>query len=531
MKSSSQHVINCLDAGMISQQEAEYYLQEVHNMTLEQARGKPAQKSIPTFAYVLVGFFVMGLVGFFMQDGSGITGFVTLETPDILAVSNAAIGLNASGYLYGDGNATIIYETENGSFTLARLTSDDGSVRTHKASYLPEELVYLDNAPKNASFYLDTGASSDAVEIPFSAPAVNSTLLIVSEAEGAPVTTRIPVIIGDMRRVVMFTDICVDTCVLPGISGKLRIDTTGTAEVNITQLRVSTAMANRAPALMTEIPTISVNDVTAVDLASFFIDPDGDTLLFSTGSSSYVNTTVTGSILTLAPLQEGDETIMIYASDMHTLVPVALRVIVGAVPVMANTSSNATDIPLLNITQNTTVLQNTTSEVLQNNTAVPVANIAAPNASTETSLTLDCSNSDPNQRPVDCLNVASNTFFEEDIYLENTDRVQVARVTPIGNLVLKGRVLKRDGGTPGTRDFTIGYKDENFNYVPTIWIDGEGNLRLRGQLYEENENVIPPQGSYAVINRRGVYMAYAIPETGDLYLRGNAIVFREDIHE
>jgi hypothetical protein len=39
MNATPKHVIDCLKAGQITEAEADFYLREVHNTTLEQTRG------------------------------------------------------------------------------------------------------------------------------------------------------------------------------------------------------------------------------------------------------------------------------------------------------------------------------------------------------------------------------------------------------------------------------------------------------------------------------------------------------------
>jgi hypothetical protein len=143
-------------------------------------------------------------------------------------------------------------------------------------------------------------------------------------------------------------------------------------------------------------------------------------------------------------------------------------------------------------------------------------------------IALDCSASDPNLRPVDCI-TAEPKLQEESIILEDVGRSPVAKVTSIGNLLLTGKVMQRSTAVPQPGAFTVGYTNDDFQRVTTVWIDEVGNLHLRGVLVEENANLQPPSGSYTVINRRGLYLAYANPQTGDFFLRGNVVPYREDV--
>jgi hypothetical protein len=118
----------------------------------------------------------------------------------------------------------------------------------------------------------------------------------------------------------------------------------------------------------------------------------------------------------------------------------------------------------------------------------------------------------------------SKYFTDQDIILRNLDRQPVAQFTPIGNLLIGGTIIENSTAQPGSRDFRIGYVTRDGVSQTTIWIDNNnGDLHLRGTLNEANTNLNPPRGSYSVSNSRGVYLAYADQDQGDLYIRGNVI--------
>jgi hypothetical protein len=152
---------------------------------------------------------------------------------------------------------------------------------------------------------------------------------------------------------------------------------------------------------------------------------------------------------------------------------------------------------------------------------------AVANTANETA-SVGCDDADYNRRPSYCL-LNTSRMLDEDLIWEDLDRRPVARITSLGNLVLTGRVIENDvTGAPQAREFTIGYTDSDFNYVPTIWISN-GDLHLRGSLYEERKDLSPGSGSYIANNRHGINLLYANRESGDLYLRGNVIMYRKSV--
>ena len=56
-----------------------------------------------------------------------------------------------------------------------------------------------------------------------------------------------------------------------------------------------------------------------------------------------------------------------------------------------------------------------------------------------------------------------------------------------------------------------------------------GDLHLRGALYEAEISLDPPAGSYSIISKRSIYLAYVTIENGDLHLRGNVIPYRRSL--
>jgi hypothetical protein len=304
---------------------------------------------------------------------------------------------------------------------------------------------------------------------------------------------------------------------------------------------------NRPPVQTAQLPNVSVRQGESVtmDLASYFIDPDGDPLTFDFMNAPGASMTVSGSLLSVTGVSPGSSQSVVYASDGSSIVQSNLFAItvtptnqssnqsVNATP--ANESKpNATAENATNLTANGTILTNGTSLTAAgaNGTAPPVPVGAAGNMTSltpnATFVAADCSNPDPNQRPLECIQGENTTYFKPEVLLlENKQAVAVGQLTPVGNLLIRGGLVEHSGGQPVATDYQVGYLNENGDYVPTLWIDtATGDLHLRGSLTEANGN-IPYQVGYTVLtNRRGIILALIDRQTGDLIVRGNVVPYR-----
>jgi hypothetical protein len=379
--------------------------------------------------------------------------------------------------------------------------------------------------------YFDDGNTTTPTGLPLNAT-VNGTILLVTNNA----TYRLPVIIGNTTRQTHFDNLCNQTCTMNATNGTLHITTTGDATIHLTSINVATTAPNRPPVLAVEFGTLVIQNTTTVNLSAHIIDPDGDALYYSVGSSSLVNASINGALLTLTPLQEGNGTISVYASDLHDLIPIGVDISVPLPP--AGTAPVVT--PPVNATENTTPapVDNTTNRTADDNTIAPnttipsnTTTVGPDNATPSNTTSLDCSNRNPNLRPIECLQAqASRYFTEPDKYWENNERERVARVNALGNLVINGTLHQNATGSPGSGDFVLGTNDENGTLIPTIWVSTTtGSLYLRGSLHEEVINMNPAPGMYAIVTRRSIYLVLADTTTGDLYLRGDLITGHEVI--
>jgi hypothetical protein len=585
MKATPEEVRNALALGKITAREAEYYLEKECGMsisaqddssTIENARPgekeitpphttpsaitqtTPTNNSYKTYTILLLIALIVIAGLFIVRFEGGTAGLVTLNinsffggenaTNNTYAITENVTGLNVSGTLYGEGDASIWFDTPGGRLLIGTVTSDDGTPRTDKAGYATGENVSIEHAPLDATYYLDDGAQTIAVTLPFPAPAASGTLLIVANESGSLSTYRLPIIIGTAERATTFENLCADTCSINATTGIITAEVSDGARLLITGVALDAVHTNRPPQQAVPLPTLTVNQSASIDLSPYFMDPDGDALLYSTGSSDLVNASVTGSELTLTALTDGNGTMTIYVSDLKELVTAPLDIVsIGATPIIVeNASVNTTgNVTMSNVTANETTnvtpVENVTTPIENittpfENVTTPTENITIPTNETNvtapntTLVALDCSDPNPNNRPLECVqNSSTNYFPDQEIYWYDTGRTAVARFSPIGNLIITGDVIPDSTGTAQAGMFSIGYADDNGNIVPTVWIDNDGNLQLRGMLHEENEQIIPAPNSYSFNNRKGITLAYANLATGDLYIRGNVIPFRRSI--
>ena len=80
---------------------------------------------------------------------------------------------------------------------------------------------------------------------------------------------------------------------------------------------------NRAPVATGGIPgqTVAAGETTAVDVAQYFSDPDGDALSYSveTSNANVATTSVSGSVVTLVGVAKGNASVTVTATDPEGL--------------------------------------------------------------------------------------------------------------------------------------------------------------------------------------------------------------------
>jgi hypothetical protein len=313
---------------------------------------------------------------------------------------------------------------------------------------------------------------------------------------------------------------------MPASTGTLIVEITGDAHIQLEAIG-TTPTPNRAPELVTPFAAQTIVEETRIDLSTGFNDPDGDTLLYSVGITDLVSARIDGSTLILIPVRSGTVELAVYASDVREIAETSISLsVVASVADINDTPPVDEILPVVDVPP---VLD--TTNTTHNETVEPIVNDTVPSEPVVVNGTLDCSGSDPNTIPVECLLANPDAYFpDEEVFLENLDRAQVAKLNMIGNLLLTGDIVQYSTGTPGARDFVIGQPDRDGNINVAAWVETvSGDLHLRGALYEAEISLDPPAGSYSIISKRSIYLAYVNIENGDLHLRGNVIPYRRSL--
>jgi hypothetical protein len=212
--------------------------------------GKRTPMLFMAASVLIVSILLIGAVSLLGNQGS--TGYVVLGIPQqnitsqnvTIPINQTIIALNISGALYGEGNASVYFDTPQGSLLVGTVTSDDGSPRTDKPSYDPSAPIMIEHAPSDASYYFDDSSTASPVDIPFNTTR-NGTLLIVANISGTLATYRLPIIIGDAVGAIAFENLCAQTCDMPPTNGSLRIVTTGNATLGLARVDAAVAAANQ----------------------------------------------------------------------------------------------------------------------------------------------------------------------------------------------------------------------------------------------------------------------------------------------
>ncbi len=541
--------------------------------------GRPIVTTV-TAALALLLIVSLGLFAAFGHLALGPTGLVTLTPTQSVAmpssfvftasgsaplnvtntssfqVTGSLTGGTASAYLVVDGQRHLVYQGD---------ASPGASVVTSMASYALNETVNVTVLPAGADYTLwltDENGVKQPVFEPFSLAVpgaytldallndsgniskVSTSFLVRNDTNA---TNDVPTS-GTTANMITFNDACVDTCTLNDTGNAtlaLEVTLGDGATLNITGITTTEPRTNRAPVQTATVPDVTLQQgaSTTLDLGAYFLDPDNDSLTYDYMNVPDATITFNGSTATITGTAAGSEQSILYASDLYSITPSNQFTItvtasnattngtINGTTIENGTSTTITNENLTNTTTNesTTITTNGTVNGTGNETNGTITDgTVIPNETNATNATLDCSNPDPNQQPAACLLLNASQYFpDQEILLQNLDRTPVARFTEIGNLLIGGRVYERSTGAPGPRDFRIGYVDRDGNSVATIWIDSAtGDLHLLGMLHEENANLAPTPGSYSLINKRSVYLAYADQYTGDLYVRGNVIPYR-----
>lgn len=502
-----------LEAGRITEAEHDTFLIESYGTTnLDRAlharfRDADGQRFGHDATLLVTGFFVIAVALFstlFYTTG-GITGAVVLDlgetygnSTNISITLNGTTQVNLTGRAEGLGDVTIRLLHDGRSHML--LEYREGPLRTDhavlpKRRYEEGETVSF-NATNVSSAWLiaeEAVPLGNAMEIVNLSPGNYSIKLIINDSGLVQESLPFRVVPTGTALPSERFAACACDVNLTG-NGTIEIVIEGNASVHIEQVGLG-SQGNRPPVLQETVPDMTAERTVQIDIARIFADPDGDELLYDSSEYGENNESINGSILTIAG-EPGTYTYVLYASDLEELA-----------------SSNMFTVTF---TGNTSTNTSSTAPAAEEN-AVPATSSVQPNGL--------CNHPDPDKRPLECLQEDSERFFQEQrILLRDGSNNAVARVTPIGNLLIGGTVHEQSTFSPDDKGYVVSYEDEYGEQHVTVWFDSlTGDLWLAGQLHEEMTALSPPAGSFAIRNRQGITLLWADPRTGDLYVRGNVI--------
>ena len=315
-----------------------------------------------------------------------------------------------------------------------------------------------------------------------------------------------------------FSQLCTETCnIIEATNPTLTIELEPNTTLTITTITITTTTTttkqNQPPKQTKKIPNITLkpNQTKTLNLNQYFTDPDQDTIIYDTPQNPNINTTIKKQTLTIKPKKPGTHTTYIYATD-GTHLTTSNTFTITILPTNNNNTNQTTN----QTKQNTTNTTNTTS----NQTTTPTNTTTNP-----------CQHPNPNQRPPECLEPGKKKpVVPQSTYLTNTRRKNIARITPLGNLVLKGKLYENAEINPNPEDFVITKLNEDHEEIPIAYIDTTtGNMYIKGKLYEEDFYLTPTPNAYVIQNKKNLNLAYLDRTTGNLHLKGNLVENREVI--
>ncbi len=546
----------------------------------EEHKREAKAKAGATLAVIIL---LSGMLWAFNTTNEGLTGYTILSQgtssgknlpPSPLTItSNQTYELNASGLTrlamsgnLTNGSAEILLEANNQQWLVWQGSTRPArySVTTDKTSYALNETVNVSVEPAGASVTLWLTLPSGEKEPVFTSPVTSepgthvldalindsgtiakasTTFTVRNETNTSNDTPR------EEERTISFTDACLETCALAPLTGTITITisvTSGKLVINEWLLKEAT---NNPPFRIADIPdvTLAEGEETNLSMSDYFTDPEGDPLTYDFLNVPNANITINGSILTIKGTSTGESKTIIYASDLEAIAESnIITITVQPASQNANNQSGRGE----GTTTNETRPKNETKTTGQGGTPPPTPAGATnktnessrgtrpsqENATNTTSATTTkpaaCDNPDPNQRPPECFIGEERKYFREGdgFLIEDRARNVVARFNALGNLLIRGGVFENAAGAPAKNDFAIGHLNDDYQFIPTVWISSEtGDLYLKGGLHEEELTLTIPRGMYSFQSRRGINLGYANPRTGDLYLRGNLIPYRRNV--
>ena len=377
----------------------------------------------------------------------------------------------------------------------------------------------------------------------------------------------------------------------PTITGFATLDSTSNTTINITPLNETNQTENNTenlePTLLKTIPDIEIQNQTInISLNEYFQDPENQTLFYDLNNIENLNTTIEEHTLIINKNTQPGK-LQIYATDGENTItsneftiqnPTFLETTNTTInqttqeenttntttnqttnettntttPTQEENTTNTTTNQTTNTTNQTTQEENTEQETITETTPTQQTNTTnqttqeenetntttnqTNNQSNNTNTTLvedilNCENPDPNLRPIECIENNTKEFYDmENIYITNNNRIPVARINPVGNILIRGNIIENSNSEPAPEDFKVTKLNQYYEEITMAYIDtNTGDLHIKGTMTEEDFFLKPTKGAYTIQNKRNVNLAYIDINTGDLHIKNNLIQNRESI--
>ncbi len=250
----------------------------------------------------------------------------TIPPQSVFVGESTSVGV-ASRFADPDGDS-LVYEAESSDAAIVAVSMDGGATTVAGVSQGGATVAITATDPGGLATRLEF-----AVTVPNRAPtavdAIPPQSVFVGDSASVDVTVRFADPDGDsLVYAVASSDAGVAAAALDGGMVNVAGVSQGVATVTITAtdpgglaatLEVAVTVPNRGPTATDSIPaqSVRVGESVAVEVASRFADPDGDSLVYSAASSDagVVAVSVDGSVATVVGVGPGRATVEVVATD------------------------------------------------------------------------------------------------------------------------------------------------------------------------------------------------------------------------
>jgi hypothetical protein len=527
-------------------------LRLIELMELQKAERQRKNNLMITVGSTALLVLVLAVISFTFLKPGGLTGYVVADQPveqvhefnqEYLTSSDTTLsyerlkGLKITGSIEGPG-AVVRLKTATREYLVANLTGTSAktfTLTTDRKSYSVGESVIITINPEIAtkSVYVQKGENNTLLNETTFLPIEEGEYTIVAiittendilrlslnftvQNESQDNTTNEVVSATENMNENTFSDLCQESCLLQEEENNptISVELLEGSKLTISDLLTIEMQTPTQPVQVKTFADTNLNigESKSYVLDEYFSNPSGGNLSYDVSQVQGVTAIVSTNILTLTGEVNGEYSAHVYATDGNSMLTGNdFKITVGSEVQNQTNKTETSPTPETNETTNTTINQTITS---------------APTGP-------DCNDPNPNNRPLSCIEGSEDEYFTPKIiYLENIDKAPVARVTTFGNLVIQGNLVQNSQSSPSSSDFRVSRSTPESESETTVaWINSQtGDLHLKGSLYEEQIDLVPPNtDAFLVQNRKGTTLGYFDKASGNLYLRGNLITEKKEL--